>query len=252
MRFVRSVHIGFVMFMLPVAAMAQVISPTAKPFNRIADQVTAPNPETYGTSSETSIALDDFEFNPIRSSTTFDWNGGRFTTSSGVLEAGVHLPAGASITKIVVQACNSNPTNSGYVLIEAKPNNSPFGNDLALALIAANSGCVLTTSTLGTPHTVDNVANAYSLEWGNIPAFDGSIKLQAVRVYYKLQVSPNPATATFTDVPVGHPLHRFVEALYAAGITAGCGNGNYCPDQPVTRGQIAVFLAAALGLHWAP
>jgi hypothetical protein len=24
----------------------------------------------------------------------------------------------------------------------------------------------------------------------------------------------------------------------------------YCPDQPVTRGQMAVFLAKALGLHF--
>jgi len=40
------------------------------------------------------------------------------------------------------------------------------------------------------------------------------------------------------------------EALYAAGITGGCGNFNYCPDAPLTRGQMAVFLAKALGLHW--
>ena len=73
---------------------------------------------------------------------------------------------------------------------------------------------------------------------------------QAVRLYYKLQVSPAPATATFADVPVGSPLHAFVEALVSAGITGGCGGGNYCPNQPLTRGQMAVFLAAALGLHW--
>jgi hypothetical protein len=122
MRFVRIVHIGLVMFMLPVAAMAQVISPTAKPFNPIADQVTAPNPETYGTSSETAITLSEWEFNPWKSSTTFDWAAGRYTTNSGALVAGVHLPAGASITKIVVQACNSNPTATAVVVIIAKPN----------------------------------------------------------------------------------------------------------------------------------
>ena len=52
------------------------------------------------------------------------------------------------------------------------------------------------------------------------------------------------------DVPVGSPLHQFVEALFAAGITGGCGGGNYCPNAPITRGQMAVFLAVALGLHW--
>jgi hypothetical protein len=33
-------------------------------------------------------------------------------------------------------------------------------------------------------------------------------------------------------------------------VTAGRGNGNFCPDQPLTRGQMAVFLSKALGLHW--
>ncbi len=74
--------------------------------------------------------------------------------------------------------------------------------------------------------------------------------LASVRAYYRLQVSPAPATATFTDVPVGHPQRQFVEALAASGITGGCGGGNYCPDTAVTRGQMAVFLAAALGLHF--
>ena len=50
--------------------------------------------------------------------------------------------------------------------------------------------------------------------------------------------------------PTTHPFFRFVEALAEAGITAGCGPGSFCPDTPVTRGQIAVFLSVALGLYW--
>jgi hypothetical protein len=67
---------------------------------------------------------------------------------------------------------------------------------------------------------------------------------------YQLQVSPAPGTATFNDVPTNHPFFQFVEALVDSGITAGCGNGNYCPDAPLTRGQMAVFLSKALGLHF--
>jgi hypothetical protein len=26
------------------------------------------------------------------------------------------------------------------------------------------------------------------------------------------------------------------------GITGGCGNGNYCPNSPVTRGDMAIFI----------
>jgi hypothetical protein len=66
-----------------------------------------------------------------------------------------------------------------------------------------------------------------------------------------LRVSPAPGTATFpNDVPTSHPYFRFIEALAAAGITGGCGPGSYCPNSPITRGEMAVFLAAALGLHW--
>jgi hypothetical protein len=71
-----------------------------------------------------------------------------------------------------------------------------------------------------------------------------------VIIGYRLQVSPAPQFADFNDVPTTHPFFQFIEALYASGITAGCGGGNYCPDSPLTRGQMAVFLAKALGLQW--
>lgn len=64
-------------------------------------------------------------------------------------------------------------------------------------------------------------------------------------------MSPAPATATFpNDVPTTHAFFRFVEALAASGVTGGCGPRSYCPDAAVTRGQMAVFLATALGLHF--
>ena len=56
---------------------------------------------------------------------------------------------------------------------------------------------------------------------------------------------------TYADVPASDPRHDSIEAKTAAGITAGCGDGKFCPDAPVTRGQLAVFLAKALGLHFA-
>ena len=39
-----------------------------------------------------------------------------------------------------------------------------------------------------------------------------------------------------------------IDKLAAAGITAGCAQGRYCPDRPVTRAQMATFLARALKL----
>lgn len=85
---------------------------------------------------------------------------------------------------------------------------------------------------------------------GDQSVFGPSLRLRHVRLLFRRRVSPAPATATFLDVPTGHPFFQFVEALVDPGITAGCGAGNYCPDAALTRGQMAVFLAKALGLHW--
>ena len=55
----------------------------------------------------------------------------------------------------------------------------------------------------------------------------------------------SPAGFTDTDGNVHAPN---IDALAAAGITTGCGTEplRYCPDQPVTRAQMATFLHRAL------
>jgi hypothetical protein len=55
-------------------------------------------------------------------------------------------------------------------------------------------------------------------------------------------------TTGFHDVPVGHWASAWIKQLVAQGITAGCGGGNYCPDVPVTRAQMAVFLVKTFNL----
>jgi len=54
-------------------------------------------------------------------------------------------------------------------------------------------------------------------------------------------------TITFADVPPDYWSGEWIQRLYAAGITGGCGNGNYCPDNEVTRAQMAIFLEK--GMH---
>ena len=56
---------------------------------------------------------------------------------------------------------------------------------------------------------------------------------------------PEAATGIFADVPASNPFARWIEELFRRGITAGCGGGNYCPGNPNTRGQMAVFLSTA-------
>ena len=78
------------------------------------------------------------------------------------------------------------------------------------------------------------------------------VRFRGVIVHWKRQVSPAPATATFNDVPTGHWAFQFIEALADSGITAGCGGGSFCPDNTLTRAEMAVFLSKALGLHYSP
>src|SRR5688500_10269257 len=52
------------------------------------------------------------------------------------------------------------------------------------------------------------------------------------------------ATHQFTDVPTGASYHDDVDALVSAGVTSGCATDppRYCPNNNVTRGQMAQFL----------
>jgi hypothetical protein len=54
---------------------------------------------------------------------------------------------------------------------------------------------------------------------------------------------PAPATGTvFGDVPANAFAAAWIEELASLGITSGCGGGNYCPNQTVTRRQMSTFL----------
>jgi hypothetical protein len=54
---------------------------------------------------------------------------------------------------------------------------------------------------------------------------------------------------TFDDVTPFHWAIEYVERLYSSGITGGCSTNpmEYCPDDTVTRAQMAVFLLR--GIH---
>jgi len=56
------------------------------------------------------------------------------------------------------------------------------------------------------------------------------------------------ATTGFNDVPLDATYAAWVKQLAAEGITAGCGNGNFCPLQNVNRAQMATFLVRAFSL----
>ena len=66
-------------------------------------------------------------------------------------------------------------------------------------------------------------------------------------------VPPVASGTVFQDVPASYWAASWIERLAAEGITAGCGNGLYCPDGVVSRDQMAIFLLrAAHGSGYVP
>ena len=169
-------------------------------------------------------------------------------TGYGAVGLPLHLPTGALIADVTVNYYDTATVEPTVELIAV----TPTGLILSLGLVdfpVFSGGDNTVTLVLG-GHVVENT-NSYSLVVRlNTESASNYNALYSVSVGYQLQVSPAPPTPTFGDVPTDHPFYQFIEALAASGITGGCGSGNYCPDNPVTRGQMAVFIAKALGLYF--
>ena len=68
-------------------------------------------------------------------------------------------------------------------------------------------------------------------------------------------VGADEQRVTFADVPRSHFAWRYVESVYARGVTGGCATNplRFCPDAAVSRAQMAVFLLRAkLGPAYVP
>ncbi len=171
---------------------------------------------------------------------------------AAIADAGfpIHLPTGALITSVTVNYFdNTDGSFPGVGLFET----DATGTQITVAPLqigASNAGLLSKTVEVDPPYQVDGskpLALLAILHVADETHYEGFI---TANIDYRLQVSPAPGTATFPDAPTDHQFFQYIEALAASGITGGCGGGNYCPDQPVTRGQMAVFLAKALGLHF--
>ena len=59
---------------------------------------------------------------------------------------------------------------------------------------------------------------------------------------------PDCSGGPFLDVTPSHPYCEWIQQFELDGITTpvGCGGGNYCPDGPVTRAQLAMHLERAM------
>jgi len=69
-----------------------------------------------------------------------------------------------------------------------------------------------------------------------------------LKAKYGANYDPPDCTGVFTDVLCPSDFAEWIEELAAEGITDGCGTKIYCPTNPNTRGQMAVFLVRTFGL----
>ena len=224
-------------------------------------RASANKPETYGLTDRTAYTIPAWAFqsndgSPLANNAPNYYS--RYSPTAREVEAPVFVPEGALITSIELQGCDNDAAGQVvYILVSVDSN----GNYTALSSLgstglAATPGCGFFSLDLSTPAQVDNFNLTYY-----VAVLAGNNQLTgytAMRVYYNLQVSPAPLTATFNDVPTDDFGFQFVEAFADAGITVGCTSNPpftppvYCPDRNVTRREMAIFFAKALGLHFAP
>jgi S-layer family protein len=211
----------------------------------------------YGTTNLTYVQVAAAAFVPMVSGTSYTTTTGPVLRVAGgaggtqvYFAAPIDIPSGALLRSLELDACDNSGV-PGYVQ-GTIVGSDRLGNIIHNVpyILTDGAGCETTVSDLTALNIVANNHTKHFWLVAIVGSSAANVGLAGMTVGYQLQVSPAPGAATFGDVPTGHPFFQFVEALAASGITGGCGGGNYCPDNPVTRGQMAVFLAKALGLQF--
>ncbi len=181
--------------------------------------------------------------------------------STGVTVAGTDFLDGASVTIGGQAATGVAVTNFNQITATTPPLSAGSLND------------VLVTNTDGTTGTLEKgfvadfldvssfnqfysyvtqlVTNAITAGTGggfygvDQPTLRQQMAVFLLKAKYGLCYVPPQCTGTFPDVPCPSIFANWIEDLAAQGITGGCGGGNYCPQNPVRRDQMAVFLLKA-------
>jgi hypothetical protein len=226
-----------------------------------ASRVQAGPPVNFGTTHESFYSIGVSEFDPTTTAQTYSNIGlvgeSALRYSTGGRQgfyASAHLPDGAVVTSLTFHLCDSNILgnhwHAGMTICDAVDGLCALAGEVIESTSNIITPCKAYNQDLSALDLVVNNQTQRMLFVAIPGENDETNALAGAVVGYKLQVSPAPPTATFGDVPTNHPFFQFIEALAKAGITGGCGGGDYCPDNPVTRGQMAVFLAKALGLQF--
>jgi len=215
------------------------------------------DPLAWGTAGRIYQNIPAVAFAGWNSSTTYntDGSGSKYRTGGSVwFDAPIHLPSGASVERLIIDMCDTSAMGNVWGWFFDCPTTTgtcdQYGGSGTLTS-SGTPGCTYIEYNLPATVTINNLTRMYFVRV-RLDAADDTTSFRDFDIGYRLQISPAPATATFSDVPTGHAFFPYIEALYDSGITTGCGVAplRYCPDAPITRGQMAVFLSKALGLYW--
>ncbi len=183
-----------------------------------------------------------------------------FTAGNGgtrFASAPLQLPPGARMRIVCAFFYDTHPTQAAHMTVQAIRHLAPPDTAFTqVMLVSGGSGYVLECENVDITVTgkTDDDEDGNSEIWSWIlragtDFADSSLRFGGAYIVWQRQVGPAPEAATFQDVAEDHPLFAYVEALQAAGISQPCDlANNFCPDNPVTRGQMAMWLAKALGL----
>jgi hypothetical protein len=196
----------------------------------------------------------DFQANTSTDLILDDGNGYRYFGAEAVpyLAAPVRLPAGVHVGVMSISKCSAVAGDLVYALYENLGGGAGGGGgNLVAGPFTAGSGCTWEAHSANYFYETTNAHPLYLVIYFSGDWWDGSTKFNSIEISYRRVVrSYQKGGQLFDDVPFEDFGYDHIAALYDSGITGGCGAGNFCPDQPVTRRQMAIFIAKALGLHW--
>ncbi len=178
------------------------------------------------------------------------------------------VPAGANYTSAVDVFAQEGIT-AGCATDDFCPNDSVTRDQMAIFLVRAVYGSDNFTSS-AIPYFTDVQPSTFGFKWiqklyelgitrgctattycpTSVVTRD-QMAAFLIRVRYGLVLAANPpsftypATPYFTDVPATDTEFPYVQRMKLDGITNGCTATTYCPDDPVTRGDMAIFVMRA-------
>jgi hypothetical protein len=224
-----------------------------------------------GTNSVTfnlTLNLNTCALSPGTTLLGFDYSGG----TAGITVAASGACSWAAAPDVDwITVTNSTGTGSGAINIMVAPNTAVAPNPMPLARVGhiLVAGTLVTVDQGATPQTfVDVPPTAYYFDAANLLYADGltsgcssqplmfcpeDIQTRAqmavfiVRAIYGNDQFTYPSTPKFADVGPSDFGFPWIQKLADLGITSGCGTNSsgdaiFCPDDPVTRDQMAVFI----------